>query len=392
MEAAALPRIDSDDPPVDLQLIGPFEKASGLGQATRLSASILEQTGVEVNCVNFGLDNPAPEGFSKVGKLGRVPPGEDQPDPPERGIDPAGLCLRARRLLGQPTTSAISTGNSTARRCATSSAWTCWTRFWVSTEYGVQIYGPDSARDGKPVVNVGMCYEDLRQHRPRRGPQLRRAAVPAVGGRVRLPRRLRQLLLRAAQEPDRRARGVPPRLPGGRERAPGHQDPEPRQRARHGAGADLEPDRGDLRPRSPHRGDERDAELRGAAEAEGRIGLLHLAASLGRLGLRHDRGDEPEGAGGGDGLFRQHGLLLGRDRLAGRLRGDPARPRRLHLRAQGPEMGRAGPRRCRGEDPCGLGRSRGARRRRPRRPLPTCGRTSRPRRSPAATRRGCARS
>ena len=73
VEVASLPAVHSEEI-VDLQLIGPFEKASGLGQATRLSASVIAEIGSDpvpltVNSVNFGLDNPAPEGFSRVGEL-----------------------------------------------------------------------------------------------------------------------------------------------------------------------------------------------------------------------------------------------------------------------------------------------------------------------------------
>ena len=48
-------------PQVDVQVIGPVTKASGLGQATRASVAALETTGLSVQVVNFSLDNPAPE-------------------------------------------------------------------------------------------------------------------------------------------------------------------------------------------------------------------------------------------------------------------------------------------------------------------------------------------
>ncbi|MEM1235985.1 MAG: glycosyltransferase [Pseudomonadota bacterium] len=50
--------------PVDVQLIGPLSKASGLGQATRLSQDSLEETGLSLNVVDFCLDNPAPRNQS----------------------------------------------------------------------------------------------------------------------------------------------------------------------------------------------------------------------------------------------------------------------------------------------------------------------------------------
>ena len=64
VHAATMPAPPRGAPCADVQVIGPFEKASGLGQATRLSAEALRATGYTVNCVDFDLDNPAPEGFS----------------------------------------------------------------------------------------------------------------------------------------------------------------------------------------------------------------------------------------------------------------------------------------------------------------------------------------
>ena len=48
-------------PPVDVQVIGPVTKASGLGQAMRASVAALQSTGMQVQVVRFDLDNPAPE-------------------------------------------------------------------------------------------------------------------------------------------------------------------------------------------------------------------------------------------------------------------------------------------------------------------------------------------
>ncbi|MEO1102585.1 MAG: hypothetical protein AAFW98_02450, partial [Pseudomonadota bacterium] len=48
-----------------LQVIGPFQKSSGLGQASRLSAEIIRHSGIEANFVDFGLDNPAPVGMTE---------------------------------------------------------------------------------------------------------------------------------------------------------------------------------------------------------------------------------------------------------------------------------------------------------------------------------------
>ncbi len=49
--------------PVAVQVIGPFRKASGLGEAARATASALAAAGLAPRCVDFDMDNPAPEGF-----------------------------------------------------------------------------------------------------------------------------------------------------------------------------------------------------------------------------------------------------------------------------------------------------------------------------------------
>ncbi len=156
-EAAAMPRPETGTE-VDVQLIGPLAKASGLGQATRLSASILRETDLSVRGVDFDLDNPAPEGFSSDTMIEEYGPSKIniihlnaesiplafayQPDVfSDRynigyffwELDRPAYC----HYLGMDMLDEI----------------------WVSTEYGVEIYTPDS--NGKPVINVGMCYEDI---------------------------------------------------------------------------------------------------------------------------------------------------------------------------------------------------------------------------------------
>jgi glycosyltransferase involved in cell wall biosynthesis len=65
LEAANLLR-PSDGELIDLQIIGPHDKASGLGQATRMSVLALQQTKFKINCVDSVMDNPAPTGFNAV--------------------------------------------------------------------------------------------------------------------------------------------------------------------------------------------------------------------------------------------------------------------------------------------------------------------------------------
>jgi len=156
IEAAMLTQVKSEEV-VDLQLIGPFEKASGLGQATRLSASALEETNLSINAVNFGLDNPAPEGFSRVG---------DTSDYRRAKVNLIHLNAESIPLVFAYEPDAFSGAYNigyffweldTPAACHYLGM-DMLDEIWVSTEYGVQIYGPEA---GKPVTNVGMCFEDL---------------------------------------------------------------------------------------------------------------------------------------------------------------------------------------------------------------------------------------
>ncbi|MCR8550880.1 glycosyltransferase [Salipiger sp. P9] len=157
-EAAALPLPDPTRETVDVQLIGPLAKASGLGQATRLSAAILRETGLNIRGVDFDLDNPAPEGFSSDTLI------ED--------YGPARINLIHLNAESTPLAYAYQPDVFSGRYNIGYFFWELdqpaychylgmemLDEIWVSTEYGVQIYQPDSK--GKPVVNVGMCYEEI---------------------------------------------------------------------------------------------------------------------------------------------------------------------------------------------------------------------------------------
>jgi len=153
--AAAMP-VPAGGSTVDVQMIGPFQKASGLGQAARLSAKIMEHTGYSVNSVDFGMDNPAPEGFSRVGTLSEY--------------------QRARVNLIQLNAESIPLAfayQPDVFSGAYNIAYVYWEldspamchylgmemidEIWVAAEYGVTIYQPKMKQ---PVVNVGMCYEE----------------------------------------------------------------------------------------------------------------------------------------------------------------------------------------------------------------------------------------
>lgn len=154
--AAALP-VPGGGPVVDVQMIGPFQKASGLGQAARLSQRIMEQTGYSVNAVDFGMDNPAPEGFNRVGALS--------------GYQKAKINLIQLNAESVPLAFAYQPDVFSG---AYNIAYVYWEldspaichylgmglvdELWVAADYGVQIY---QKHMDKPVTNVGMCYEDV---------------------------------------------------------------------------------------------------------------------------------------------------------------------------------------------------------------------------------------
>ncbi|WP_157961701.1 glycosyltransferase [Acuticoccus kandeliae] len=143
---------------VGLQVIGPFEKSSGLGQASRLSAETIKRTRHKANYVNFGLDNPAPVGMNSA-MDGALPP------------QPARVNLI--HLNGETVPIALAYMNDVFNG-AYNIGYFFWelstparTQFlsiglldeiWVATDYGVDIY--TSATD-KPVTSVGMAVEPV---------------------------------------------------------------------------------------------------------------------------------------------------------------------------------------------------------------------------------------
>ncbi|MCA0998658.1 glycosyltransferase family 4 protein [Alloyangia pacifica] len=157
LEAAAMALPAPDREEVDVQLIGPLAKTSGLGQATRLSASILRQTGLRVRGVDFDLDNPAPEGFSSETLI------ED--------YGPAKINLIHLNAESTPLAFAY---QPDVFSNAYNIGYFYWEldrpaychylgmelldEIWVSSAYGLHAYKPDAK--GTPVVNVGMCYEE----------------------------------------------------------------------------------------------------------------------------------------------------------------------------------------------------------------------------------------
>ncbi|MCJ7874837.1 glycosyltransferase [Phaeobacter sp. J2-8] len=160
-EAAAMPIPDPSRPKVDVQLIGPLAKASGLGQATRLSAAILRETGLSIRGVDFDLDNPAPEGFSSDTMIEDYGPAKVNIIHLNAESTPLAYAYQPDVFSGAYNIGYFYWELDQPAYCHYLGM-ELLDEIWVSTEYGVDIYKPDAKHpDGspKPVVNVGMCYE-----------------------------------------------------------------------------------------------------------------------------------------------------------------------------------------------------------------------------------------
>ena len=154
--AAALPVAPGTEV-VDVQMIGPFEKASGLGQATRLSAAAMETTGLGLNKVNFGLDNPAPEGFSTATEHGSYKRARINLIHLNAESVPNAFAYEPDVFNGAYNIGYFFWELDTPAACH-SLSFELLDEIWVSSQYGVEIYQPHA---GIPVRKLGMCFEDI---------------------------------------------------------------------------------------------------------------------------------------------------------------------------------------------------------------------------------------
>ena len=143
--------------PVSVQVIGPLQKASGLGQATRLSFDAIARHFPDCSGFDFDMDNPAPVGFN-----------------PER---PSSFLRRAKvnlihlnaesiplafAYLPDVFTGAYNIGYffwelDTPASCH-GLALDLLDEVWVAAEYGMKQYVPAASI---PVTKVGMSFEDV---------------------------------------------------------------------------------------------------------------------------------------------------------------------------------------------------------------------------------------
>ncbi|MEM8551932.1 MAG: glycosyltransferase [Pseudomonadota bacterium] len=143
---------------VPLQVIGPFQKSSGLGQASRLSADTIKRAGLAANFVDFGLDNPAPIGMTKNRTA------NDAPRPAKINLihlngETVPIALSYMRDIFN---GAYNIGyffwELSAPAVSQALSLKLLDEIWVATEYGVSIY--KDAVD-IPVHNVGMAVEPI---------------------------------------------------------------------------------------------------------------------------------------------------------------------------------------------------------------------------------------
>lgn len=155
LHAAMLPAVTGSGK-VDVQVIGPFKKASGLGQATRLSADILRATSLSLNCVDFGMDNPAPEGFSS--EVGLGPLAQARINLLHLNAESIPLIFAyGQDVLSQSYNIGYFFWELETPALAHYLSLELLDEIWVSTAFGVSIYQPHTR---KPVINVGMTCED----------------------------------------------------------------------------------------------------------------------------------------------------------------------------------------------------------------------------------------
>ena len=139
----------------DVQLIGPLDKASGLGQATRLSAAVLKKLPYSLNLVNFDMDNPAPSGFSTSVAHGKLSKAKVNLIHLNAESIPMVMAYSADVFSDSYNIGYFFWELDSPARCH-SLALEMLDEVWVCTEYGVSQY---KEHCDIPVVNVGMSYE-----------------------------------------------------------------------------------------------------------------------------------------------------------------------------------------------------------------------------------------
>ncbi len=153
--SASFQPMPADATAVDVQLIGPLRKASGLGQATRLSADALIETGLTYSLYDFDLDNPAPVGFSPEHKLSPLSPARVNLIHLNAESAPLAFAFLPDVFTGSYNIGYFFWELDSPAKCH-ALGMDLLDEIWVSSEYGVEIYQPTAKC---PVKNVGMPFQ-----------------------------------------------------------------------------------------------------------------------------------------------------------------------------------------------------------------------------------------
>ncbi|MBK5934643.1 glycosyltransferase involved in cell wall biosynthesis [Rhodovulum imhoffii] len=153
LEAARRPAVVGEK--VDVQVIGPLGKASGLGQAARLSARALSQTGLRINAVDFALDNPAPEGFSTPAAHADFRPARINLLHLNAESVPLAFAYGADVFSDSYNIGYVFWELDSPARCHRLGL-KLLDEIWVASDYGLRCYRPHA---GIPVRNMGMSFE-----------------------------------------------------------------------------------------------------------------------------------------------------------------------------------------------------------------------------------------
>ncbi len=144
-------------------IIGPIEKTSGLGQATRLSYQILERSiATSLSAIPFNVENPALVGFSS--RLDYRPykhPNRINLFHLNADFIPIALSILPKSTFENSYNIGYFFWELNKIPNSHLLALEVLDEIWVSSQYVQEMY---AAKTHKPVVNVGMAVEDLPTH------------------------------------------------------------------------------------------------------------------------------------------------------------------------------------------------------------------------------------
>ncbi|KFE33464.1 glycosyltransferase [Thioclava atlantica] len=153
IEAARRPR--PTGPRVDIQILGPFRKAAGLGQSTRLSHHILQHCDYSLNAVDYSRDNPAPSGAGAPVTLGAPRPARINLLHLNAEAVPDAFAFEPDIFSGAYNIAYVYWELDSPALCH-QLALELVDEIWVSSDYCAQTY---RGATSKPVTNVGMCFQ-----------------------------------------------------------------------------------------------------------------------------------------------------------------------------------------------------------------------------------------